>query len=87
MDRMPAIRAMNMMDMAQSSIYAQVTNESRRQIWQGWSNIISRVTHMITNKGNMDMGRSLITWNGEAQSIGFLKQQFARLFGRRSVER
>lgn len=89
MESVPAVRAHNMMDMAQAALYAQVTNDSRRQIWQGWSQIVNKVIHAITIKDTPKelLEKSLIMWNGEPRDIKFLKNMFAKMFGRRSVER
>ncbi len=83
------MRTRMIMDMAQASIYGQANKEGRNTLWEGWARIINKVQQSITLR-DMNPERlagSTIMWNGEAKPISYIKQQFARLFGRRSVER
>lgn len=85
--RMPAVRTSRMLDMAQSALYAQLTQEGKRSMWYGWTKTISQVTHYMLSMDNIGQNaRSVLTWNGEVVDFKQLKQKFFNVFGRRSVE-
>lgn len=85
--RMPAVRADRMMDMGQSTIYAQVTAEGRTRIWNGWTQVKSQINHMMNLLDRTEeSAKSVITWNGEPVDFDFVKKRFRGMFGRRAVQ-
>jgi hypothetical protein len=87
LERMILHRTERMMDMGQSSIYAQLTTEGRRKMWNGWSNIVFNINTNMLYQDAQSLGRSVITWNGQPISIKGLTKKFANMFGKRSVVR
>lgn len=78
MIRSKAVRALRMMDMGQSTIYAQVTEDGRTKMWNAWTQAITEATRAVVD--------SALTWNGQKISVANLKAMFGNLFGKRSVE-
>jgi hypothetical protein len=85
LERMHLHRAERMMDMGQATIYAQVTTESRRQMWNGWSNIVSSINTRMIQRDAEASGDQPLTWNGQVISIKGLVRKFAQTFGKKAV--
>lgn len=78
-------RTERIMDMSQASFYAQVTNESRRKMWNGWSNLVSHVNINMIHRDAILSGENPITWNGRKVSIKGLVKQFFQTFGKKGL--
>lgn len=87
LERIQLQRTNRMMDMAQSSIYAQLTNESRRQLWNGWTQTVSAINHVMLQKDAIEQGKQLFTWNGMSVGLKGLKNKFIQTWGSRSTRR
>lgn len=76
-----------MMDMGQANLYAQLTVDGKRKLWNSWSNMISTINnHMIFSDAAADK-KNPITWNGQPVSIRALVRKFATTFGKGGVAR
>lgn len=78
-------RTERIMDQAQSNLYGQLNNEGRRQYWNGWMGVISRVNLNMIHRDAAIAGENPITWNGRKLSIKGLIAKFASTFGKGSV--
>lgn len=83
LERMYVTRTEHMMDMAQSAIYAQLTNEARRSLWNSWTNTVSTVTNRMVQQDNKN--KSVLTWNGAIIGVKELMKKFTSTWGRSSV--
>lgn len=86
MERAEVARIQRIMDGGQSAIYAQATAESRRQLWNSWTNAITRNTTKILQRLQWYRKGTIITWNGVEMGREQLVNQFKVVFGRRSVK-
>ena len=87
LERASVARLNRIIDGSQSAIYAAATENSRRQLWNTWSNSIAQNTARILQRIYDYSGRrySVITWNGVEMSTRDLVNKFRTMFGRRSV--
>lgn len=86
LERKELHRTERMMDMSQASFYAQLTNDSRRKLWNGWMNIVFTVNMNMIHGDAANTGENPITWNGRKVSIKGLIQKFVGTFGKGSVQ-
>lgn len=84
LERMHLHRTQRIMDMSQATFYAQLTNQSRQKMYNGWNMLVATInTRML----QQDAGKSNpLFWNGQAISIRGLIRQFATAFGKDAVK-
>lgn len=85
LERMHLHRSERMMDMSQATLYAQLTNESRQKMWNGWSQVVTKVNTYMIQRDAKTAGSNPITWNGQLISIKGLVRKFASTFGKGAV--
>lgn len=85
LERMPKYRNERIIDMSQATIYAQVTDDSRQKLWNGWYSVIARVNAQAIHRDAMALRENPITWNGQRVSIKGLIRKFAQTFGKSGV--
>jgi hypothetical protein len=85
--RLPLHRSERMMDMAQASLYGQLTSDSRQKMWNNWSDVIHRINAYMIHHYAILEERNPISWNGQVMSIKGLIRKFAEHFGGGSVVR
>lgn len=85
LERMHLHRTERIMDMSQASLYAQLTNDARRRLWNNWTSLITTINNqMIFNDAKLN-NQNPITWNGQTLSIRNLVRRFAATFGKGGV--
>lgn len=84
-ERMLLYRTERMMDMSQATFYAQLTNESRRKMWNSWNNVVSRINMNMIHRSAALAGENPLTWNGAKLSIKGLISKFAATWGKKAV--
>lgn len=85
LSRIQVNRTETMMDMSQATIYAQMTTEGRRSLWNAWTQLISQVNNFIIQQDGTQTNKSPITWNGKLLNIAQLKGKFRETWGKGSI--
>jgi hypothetical protein len=87
LERMSLHRAERMMDASQASIYAQLTNQSRKNLWTNWEHVVNKVNFNMIHSDAANAGQNPITWNGRTMSIRGLINKFKETFGKKGIEK
>lgn len=85
LERAYAVRATRMMDMSQATAYAASHQNGRTQLWNSWTQAISRSTTKFMQDLYGNTRHSIITWNGVPVNREELVGHFRRMFGKRAV--
>ncbi len=78
-------RTQRIIDMSQATAYAQSTRDGRREMFNSWTNIISKVVTTVLQRTHLMSKQTIITWNGVPMGRKELLNQFRAAFGRRGV--